>query len=471
MFKKNKKDDDNQAEAQQSEMHTMADDLSSNYNEHTAENFSNGNDLNKNLFDDNKIEEAVATNSPFLEKNGHSNSSVEKKAFNSSNNFSQKISSQIHEDKATRPKYGQMEEKVPLPKMPRMEHSDTNSSSLDSNKKSNNKMESLENNNVNKKKPLKKSVTIEDRLAKIKKASAEKEKESYSIEKNYSEDKSKSKKVFYLVFAIVIMLIIGTGGYYSWINKEKIFSLLKINTSDKQEQLPEIIQPESKNNNNNQFSDKANFLIVDNLDKEGVIDAINQTFTKMPEDRLLEFVIVDKDNVEMLFTEFSNALELSLTPDITKNLTDKFSIFLYKDTEDHRRMSIVVGVSNKELLVAGIGANSKDLVKEITPLFLNNSISSEKEASGFNTSTYKNINIRYNNLGENSDLSIDYAIIDNNFMIATSKQVGRLIIDKLLNDNLENEENIVNDGKAEITENQNNKDETINQETVIVTED
>ncbi len=292
-------------------------------------------------------------------------------------------------------------------------------------------------------------TTIEDRLAKVRNASLKKSENKYEIKEDQKNTDNAFKKIAYIGLFLIITVLIGVGGYYSFINKEQIMSFLNINSANNEKKL-ENNQADIKKEPENNFSDKSNFLMIDELTKEDIISSINQTFDKMPENKLLEFVIVDKDNVALLFPELSNALGLTLDSEVMRNLGDNFSVFLYKKSNDNKRVSLVIDISNKKLLSGSISTNSGNLVQAIEPVFLNAQVSPEKEASGFNTSSYENVSIRYNNLSQDTDLSIDYAIIGDKFMLATSKDSGRLIIDKLIiesksadNSELDDSENII----------------------------
>lgn len=302
-------------------------------------------------------------------------------------------------------------------------------------------------------------VTIEDRLTKIKKASLKKSENKYETIKEVQKNTENIfKKTAYIGLFLAIVAVIGIGGYYLFTNKEQIMSLLHINSVvNNNEKKIENNQVNIKKDPEYSFSDKSNFLMINNFTKNDIIKSINQTFDKMPENELLEFVVTDKDNIQLLFSEFSNILDLKLSPDIMKNLGDDFSVFLYKKSNDNKRISLVVDISNKELLSGSISMDSDNLVQAIEPLFLGAQVSQSKVMSGFNTSIYNGNNIRYNNIGKDSDLSIDYMIIGNKFILATSKDSGRLIIDKLVVESGDTEEQ----KQGEIT-NKNSISEEIN---------
>ncbi len=274
-----------------------------------------------------------------------------------------------------------------------------------------------------------------------------------AIKNSVAEENKKSgsgRKKVVMVLITLVLLIAGVGivVYYGWKNKEVIFD----NPNETNQKLDEN-QVNSDNNNeqkntDDQFSEDANYLMIDTSDGTLAIDTIKNTSKKIPKNKLIEFVITDKDNVELLFPEFSNSIGLSLPENIMNNIDDNFSLFLYKNNNGNARMGLVLQIKNKEKLISAISQNSNRLIEYLKPILLESSISKEREASGFNTSSYKNINIRYNNIGENSDLSLDYAVIGDKLVIATSKDMGRNIIDKLLkykNDNDGGDENVQND--------------------------
>ncbi|HBR79385.1 MAG TPA: hypothetical protein DEA46_03080, partial [Candidatus Moranbacteria bacterium] len=246
--------------------------------------------------------------------------------------------------------------------------------------------------------------------------------------------------IYGIIFAIILLL--GAGGYYIWFMRDE-----KNNDNSKSGITVDSNKKSSANSENNSanaiedlvgdksgFSDKVNFMVVNDeeLNQLGIKSIIERKFIEMEKysGNQLEFLIVDKNNKPILFKNFIDNFKIYLSPNVANNLSpDNFSLFLYKN-KDIKRVSVVVGIKNKDLLKANLVKNEKTLVKNIEALFVY-AKPENISASKFGESNYNSNLIRYVNLNKNLDLSLDYAVIGDYFMVATNKESGRLIIDKL----------------------------------------
>jgi hypothetical protein len=185
---------------------------------------------------------------------------------------------------------------------------------------------------------------------------------------------------------------------------------------------------------NKEFSDKTNFLVInsDELNQTGINTLIERKFLEMEnyDGIQLEFLLVDKDNKPILFKDFVDNFKLNLSPDIINNLvSDNFSLFLYKK-DNIKRIDIVVGVKNRDLLKSGLSKNERMLLNDLAALFIYDKPDSNMIVQ-FKDSNYKNNLVRYANLDKGLSLSLDYSISGDYLIFATSKDSGRLIMDKL----------------------------------------
>jgi hypothetical protein len=110
------------------------------------------------------------------------------------------------------------------------------------------------------------------------------------------------------------------------------------------------------------------------------------------------------------------------------NLSDKFSLFLYNDS-NNVRLGLAVDskdtteINLKKTLTQGEAA----LAKNIEPLFLPSEYTIANKA--YNTSYYNGAEIRYLNIISPEDLSVDYTIFQDKWIIGTTKMTLRSIID------------------------------------------
>ena len=259
----------------------------------------------------------------------------------------------------------------------------------------------------------------------------------------YEYEKSGSGGWFYIVILILIV-VIAIGSYYLFVIKDvTTFSFKSFKDEvdyEMRDKLSSIMGDQKKGGSSDGksqvegYSDKINFLKVDenSLNKVGIRSLIDETFVKMNgyNGDQLEFVLVGRDNLPIKFDKFAGAFGISLNKNITNNALDNFSIFLSKKG-GLKRMGIAINVKNKENVLEALRGEENNLFKGLEPILLGGEISKDSNKV-FSDGSYKDVKIRFMGLNSNPDLSIDYSIAKNYLVFATSKESGRMIIDKIL---------------------------------------
>lgn len=270
------------------------------------------------------------------------------------------------------------------------------------------------------------------------------------------DDAQGKSSVFLYVIILIVILLLGAGGYYFWMVKEgKIEEtgliqdildykegIKETNGDGVNKNIDNNVPVTDLSNVDSGFSDKTNFLVIDNneLTQEGIKAVIDKKFLEMDKYKgnQLEFLVVNKSNKPITFRDFANSFKINLNTTITSNLEmDNFSLFLYKKG-NIKRVDLVLSVKNKNLLKANLLNNEKTLVDSLAPLFIYEKPMNVSNMQ-FKESTYNNSTIRYTNLNKNMDLSLDYSISGDYLILATNKDSGRLIIDKLSSELVKNE--------------------------------
>ncbi|MFA6047434.1 MAG: hypothetical protein WCV59_01670 [Parcubacteria group bacterium] len=226
-------------------------------------------------------------------------------------------------------------------------------------------------------------------------------------------------KLILITVVIFLLFAAGAGGYYFWINKK---SAAKIPTSTT------VSPPKST-----LALDKPNYLNVDTssekIDIASAIDKYVREVTDEKPNTPVEFIVVDNQNNPILFKDFASKSGLSLPKDITGNLKDTFSLFIYLDEEQPRiglavDSNDLVGINLKDALLK----NETSLISNMTSLYLGNSVNTDD--TPFTTSYYGGAEIRYKNIPIPT-MSLDYTIFRDKLIIGTSKMTARSIIDYL----------------------------------------
>ncbi|HBI16936.1 MAG: hypothetical protein UR60_C0010G0015 [Candidatus Moranbacteria bacterium GW2011_GWF2_34_56] len=272
---------------------------------------------------------------------------------------------------------------------------------------------------------------------------------SNSNENIVSEDftgKSEKKSFLAYVIIFIVILLLGAIGYYVWMAKGQK-NMADFGSDASKDSSEESAIPSNENSNGNysgaindlsdnneEFSEKVNFMIIskENLNQAGITKSIESKFIEMEKysGNQLEFLIVDENNKPILFKDFIDSFKVTLDSGTMSGLSeDNFSLFLYKNKEI-KRVGMVVGVKNRDALRKNLAANEVSLIDNMNSLFVYNKPDHSLNKK-FNESEYDGNIIRYVNLNKNANLSLDYSIIGDYLIFATSKDSGRLIIDKL----------------------------------------
>lgn len=245
------------------------------------------------------------------------------------------------------------------------------------------------------------------------------------------DEKAPSRLKFYIValFIILAAFAAGLAGYYYWAGKDEEALAPIQETNTEPEDVPIIIAPPAEKYS----QDKPNYLVLDlsKLSAEDIKSTIIGTAKELEDKAPLapyEYIVVDINNNPVAFPIFATAAKLNLSPNLLENMGEDFSLFLYNDVENIR-LAISAKMVDRNMVEFELHNQELTFIKDADFMFLGNP---PKVTSGkFNDSTYNNIPIRYINVDEEKTLSIDYAMVENDLVIATSKNTIRAVLDKI----------------------------------------
>lgn len=264
-------------------------------------------------------------------------------------------------------------------------------------------------------------------------------------EASQSKVKSGMKKVFIVLIFCAIIAGFGWGGYYFWMTRnisqdsQNIIGNFFNKNKEEEVKTEEIIQienkPEIKTEESKFSSDKPNYLILNSiLEKEALSKLLLETSVSVEKGEYgvpVEFITNDENNDPIKLADFLKVAGIQLNESIAKNLGESFSIYFYSDS-GNPRMGMAMEVKSQPAAKSALLASESTLVSDLNVLFLNESVFQENIS--FKNGTYKELSIRYVNLNEQMDVSIDYAFNEDQLLIGTSKNTIRAIFDKIAMD-------------------------------------
>ena len=236
----------------------------------------------------------------------------------------------------------------------------------------------------------------------------------------------KGNGTFIIVLILLALLLLTAGGYYYWIETQKEKSTSSTNDTPKPEPTP-IQRPSFT-------TDKANYLSVDfeNANTESLKDTIKKTAEKIKTENItlpVEFLLTDQKNNPLAFSAYAQKAKLTLSSDIMDSLDDNFSLFLYNEN-GQVKSGLVITLKNTSKLKEALLKSEPTLPAAVESIFLTSEFTIPIKP--FASSIYNGTDIRYKNIISPEDLSVDYAIYNNKFLVfATTKQSIRSILDVL----------------------------------------
>ena len=141
---------------------------------------------------------------------------------------------------------------------------------------------------------------------------------------------------------------------------------------------------------------------------------------------------LDDEQNFLSLSELFQKLEISIPPYSLMELENKYTLVLYSQNEE-KRLGLITQVKNSENLKEQLKFWEQTMVNDLQNFFLGKNLLSPA-TSGFQDNNYKEIAIRYINFPE-PDLTIDYAVFNNLFVLTTSRESMYKIIDRIV-DNL-----------------------------------
>lgn len=246
-----------------------------------------------------------------------------------------------------------------------------------------------------------------------------------------NESNNSAYKAIIFFISILIVSILSLGGYYLFVTSNK-----KPTITEEKKPTNEAIKPVETAKPTpiiEKYSiDKPNFLVIDitTLTSKEIQDQLlsvaNEVKSK-PSGSLYQFSVVDKNNNPISFPIFATAAKINFSPTLLATLSENFSIFLYIENNTVRA-GVELNVSKIDTFNTELALSEKTLSTDLSFLFLD-STAEIVPTWVFKDGSYGIYKTRYLNLNTQSTLSIDYSTIGTKFLLGTSKDMLRAIID------------------------------------------
>jgi len=307
-------------------------------------------------------------------------------------------------------------------------------------------------------------VKLTDKSTVIPKLKTEKEVEGKAREEKEKQKKTKEIETFLtkntnklIIGLIIFLLILGIGGFFYWWNYLQIVPVTITHFECQEDQcisiegegddecqddidcqsvepiiqepiIPESLIPVDET--------KTIELIVDqeNLLSGQLNSVINEEQATGTINRILIKIIDQEEKKYISLNDLILALNINIPENILSVIADNYTLFLYKQDEGSR-LGIVIEMGESETLVQDLNDWENTIIDDLNQLLLTEDILNA-HSEEFGDKIYNETYIRYMNFPTPA-LTLDYGIVSNNLIIATSRESMFMVIDKLLTINNE----------------------------------
>lgn len=268
------------------------------------------------------------------------------------------------------------------------------------------------------------------------------------------------KKMIYIIMIVFIILFllgaVGFGVYMLKFNTQQISD--DVIVADDTMDMPIEIEVDDTDNNINidvdtekipgnievEGTESVEQLYATNLPNYFSIDVestttqqdiatelktIAQNMQKQDMTGPISFIVTDQNSNPVSFHVFSMSAGMNIPQDILISLEEGFEIYAYNDGMKGVRFGFVIDAKDVETLHTAILASETNLPK-LFDIVLND-LGTSATGIVFNDNSYETYPIRYYNLNEEESYSIDYTINNKSWIIGTTKNTLRAIIDSL----------------------------------------
>lgn len=252
-------------------------------------------------------------------------------------------------------------------------------------------------------------------------------------------DSGSSKKIIFGFLGVVSLVALAGGGYYLWstrYSQDPVQPVVEAPVEPIEPEVPSIPEPEIPVRKYSE--ENPNYLVIESFSSQ-TAEAIKATLTRTAQEIMaegetlpVELVVSDETNGQIPFETFATAAGLKFAPDFMANFTGGFSLFVYNDG-GQARLGLVAQINSDKAtsgsMAAVVRKTEKTLADNLAMLFLDSPY--QLGANEFKDGKYGDSAIRYLNLNPDMNLSVDYAFSGNQWVVGTSKNSIRAILDKL----------------------------------------
>lgn len=270
-------------------------------------------------------------------------------------------------------------------------------------------------------KPKSSLPEIEDFIV-PKKAEEKIKTENLSIENIFEQKPVSGKQKWIWIILAIVIIVLALLGYLYWrgLKAEKASNPQTIETEYKLQIPNSLISVE--NTKTIKIENNVQLLILLQDEKVGTL----KTFTRIVPTKISP--TTGKEEVLSL-SNLIEELNISVYPYVLSEFRNNYTLVLYGQEENEKRLGIIIQTSGNNNIREQLKYWESTIINDAYNLFLGKEpqIPTNKN---FSDSSHNGTPIRFINF-PNPDISMDYALPGNLFILSTSKESLRAIIDRI----------------------------------------
>lgn len=238
-------------------------------------------------------------------------------------------------------------------------------------------------------------------------------------------------RVVSIVAVILLLAALGAGGYFWWqsYRNSKESSGVKVESP----KIPEATLRAESQSQAKYLTAQPNILSFDTetVTADQIKSTLLQAGQSIQKENLpgaVEFLIRDQKLNPLAFSRFAYLAKLNIPAELLGTLDEPFSLYVFID-DGRPRVALLAYAKDTPAFEAELKKNEKNLAAALEPLFLDVTTAPKNNLT-FRDGAYLERPVRFANVDASLGLSIDYAVRGRQWIIGTSKDSLRSVLDK-----------------------------------------
>ena len=238
-------------------------------------------------------------------------------------------------------------------------------------------------------------------------------------------------RVVSIVAVILLLAAVGAGGYFWWqsLRNSGGASGVKVESP----KIPETTLRVESQSQAKYLTAQPNILSFDTetVTADQIKSTLLQAGQTIQKDNLpgaVEFLIRDQKLNPLAFSRFAYLAKLNVPAELLGTLDEPFSLYIFID-DGRPRVALLAYAKDTPAFEAELKKNEKNLAVALEPLFLDVTTAPKNNLT-FRDGAYLERPVRFTNVDDSLGLSVDYAVRGRQWIIGTSKDSLRSVLDK-----------------------------------------